>query len=434
MSKVVGRRSLLRGVVGGLVASVTLPPLAEMFNGNGTAYADGLSLPRPLGMWFWGGGVRDDRFWPSQTGANFNITPGLQPFQDAGVKDYLTVVSGLDVKEASSGVLTGHWGGVRAVTCGAAKNGPYYDPDGPLVHEVVAAANKGKTRFDKLEVSHSRVGMNPYDPEPFGETSPAALFDAVFGMSLPSTMNAEQAQKARAAMFDALLLDGQALLPKLGNESKQQLSKTLDAWSSLQKRVAGPVTACGSKPQRPTDPPWQHDHEDLEYLAKTTSDIMTVALACDLTRAFFIRHSPMQSDTVFWQVGATMGMHEATHAADYDLVHNASTFVMKQLAYFASNLKNVPVGSGTLLDQCCIIGASEYGDATAHSWHNLPILFLGRAGGKLKSGLHVDMGGDNVSKACLTGIRAVGVQAASFGKNGQFLNGYVDSTITAIEN
>ena len=107
----------------------------------------------------------------------------------------------------------------------------------------------------------------------------------------------------------------------------------------------------------------------------------------------------MQSDTVFWQVGANMGMHEATHAGDYDLVHNASTFVMKQLAYFASNLKNVPVGSGTLLDQCCIIAASEYGDATAHSWHNLPILFLGRAGGKLKSGLHIDMGGDNVSKA-----------------------------------
>jgi hypothetical protein len=431
MSKIVGRRTLLRGIFGGLVASVALPPLAEMFDENGTAYAGGVSIPSPFGMFFWGGGVRPDRFFPAQTGANYPVTEELQPFADRGLLGDVSVVSGTDVKTA--GVTTGHWTGLRAITCGAAKNGPYYDADGPLVHEVVADHWKGQTRFDKLEVSYSRVGMNPYDPEPFGETSPGALFDAVFGKSLPANMPAGDAQKARAAMFDALLMDGQGLLPKLGSESKAQLSKTLDAWSSLQKRVATPASACGSRPQRPSDPPYSRGHEDLEALNQTMSDILTVALACDLTRAFFIRHNPMQSDTVFWQVGSSQGLHELTLAGAYDEVNAAATFVMKQLAYFCKNLKDVPVGAGTQLDQCAILASSEYGDASAHDDRNMPVLVVGRAGGRLKSGLHVRGNGENVTRAHLTCLRAVGVPAPSFGKNGDFVLGYSDTTIPALE-
>jgi hypothetical protein len=91
----ISRRNVLRGVVGGAAVSVGLPPLEAMFNGNGTAHADGTALPRRLGIFFWGNGIKKDRWNPTTTGANWAISPELEPLMP--VKDYITVVSGMKV-------------------------------------------------------------------------------------------------------------------------------------------------------------------------------------------------------------------------------------------------------------------------------------------------------------------------------------------------
>ena len=67
------RRTILRGTLGGTAVSLGLPPLEAMFNANGTAYAQGAPVIRRLGIFFWGGGVKHDRWNPATTG------PGWMP-------------------------------------------------------------------------------------------------------------------------------------------------------------------------------------------------------------------------------------------------------------------------------------------------------------------------------------------------------------------
>ena len=67
-----GRRSLLRGMMGGAAVSVGLPFLDCFLNTNGTALASGAPLPVRFGTWFWGLGVTEDRWKPTKTGAGYD--------------------------------------------------------------------------------------------------------------------------------------------------------------------------------------------------------------------------------------------------------------------------------------------------------------------------------------------------------------------------
>ena len=71
------RRTVLRGLLQGAAVTVGLPGLEAMFNSNGTAHADGSALPRRLGVFFFGNGVRL-KFWtPAEIGAGWKLTPSL---------------------------------------------------------------------------------------------------------------------------------------------------------------------------------------------------------------------------------------------------------------------------------------------------------------------------------------------------------------------
>jgi len=63
---ILNRRTVLRGALGGVGISVGLPPLEAMFNANGTAYAQSnAAIPKRLGLFFWGNGVKLDRWVPA---------------------------------------------------------------------------------------------------------------------------------------------------------------------------------------------------------------------------------------------------------------------------------------------------------------------------------------------------------------------------------
>ena len=66
------RRTLLRSALtGGAAVAVGLPAFEAMLNRNGDALADGNPLPKRFGVWFWGNGVRLDRWNPSSTGVGW---------------------------------------------------------------------------------------------------------------------------------------------------------------------------------------------------------------------------------------------------------------------------------------------------------------------------------------------------------------------------
>ena len=115
---IVPRRTVLRGLVGGVAVGIGLPPLEAMFNAHGTAYAQQsggtAAIPKRLGVFFWGNGVKLDRWTPANTGTAW--TPSLELAPLMPVKDYVNVVSGMSIK---TGNERGHHAGTVGILSGA---------------------------------------------------------------------------------------------------------------------------------------------------------------------------------------------------------------------------------------------------------------------------------------------------------------------------
>ena len=85
---------MLRGLCSGAAVSVGLPVLEAMLNTNGVALADGSPLPKRFGVFFWGNGMRRDKWNPSATGKDWALTEELAGLES--VKDYVSCVSGME--------------------------------------------------------------------------------------------------------------------------------------------------------------------------------------------------------------------------------------------------------------------------------------------------------------------------------------------------
>ena len=73
------------------------------------------------------------------------------------------------------------------------------------------------------------------------------------------------------------------------------------------------------------------------------------------------------------------------------------------------------VGDRTLLDNTLIFAHSETEFAKFHSIDNIPMMTAGRAGGKVKSGLHIDGNGQAGTRLGYTLQRLYGVSLGSWG-------------------
>lgn len=416
------RRTVLRGLLAGAAVSVALPPLELLLNGNGNAYADGSELPDRFGLWFWGNGVRPEHWIPSATGAAFPLSDALAPL--APVRDAFSIVTGLEIRTAThphhsgmTGMLTGDvYHKLRNVRDTIATTFAR-----PSIDQLVAQAWDGRTPYRSLEVGITRfrgtdegstfehVSHNgPNDPNP-SEYSARAFFDRLFqGSSV-------QRDLVRSSVLDAVGGQVADLDRRLGTADRQRLDRHLTSIRELERRLGSNHGACES-PARPTDP-IDGGREPIEEKNALMSELLAIALACDLTRVFTVQFSAAGAGVVVWQVGATDSLHYTCHTEPLPqaTVRAATRFTMAQLSTFLQTLRRFDEGEKTLLDRCAILCTSELTDGRVHSNAEFPILLAGKGNGRLRGGLHVRRIGGNTSDAALTALHAAGLPTASFG-------------------
>ena len=197
----------------GIGVSMWLPVLEIMCNESGTAFAQGAPLPTTFGIFFWGNGIHPGSLWtPSGTGDGnaWQLPPNLKDF--ANLKDYMTLVTGLDMMDAEFKghgwgvvyVLAGGDGTICTIMADIAKS-PYGAlPETskgtqwlPTIDQLVAKAIHTNEPYKSLETGILKyTGMNmgtaslnlahigPNMPLP-PERDPAKLFNTLFGMGAP---------------------------------------------------------------------------------------------------------------------------------------------------------------------------------------------------------------------------------------------------------
>lgn len=424
------RRQLLRGALGAATVRVALPALGVMMNSSGTAWADGTSFPLRFGTFYWGGGVHHPSWVPQQTGAAWTAPYSLTPLATPALKPYVTLVSGFNHQDSSPGHIPARGIALSSshdLTTGIAGVGTYrgqFHPE-PSVDQLVAEAWAGQARFDWVGISICRKG--PYKGNSSWRrggtvngfvSSPADLYARLFGAQ---PVNAGT-QAYRQSVLDAVKADAARLKLRLGVEDQQRLDQHLDGVRALERRLQAAQTSC-AQPTAPAAVGYGDggDHELKNEKVAVMAELLGTALACDLVRTFTFEFSATQSEAIYWEVGATASQthHDLTHEQS-PLLKDIGRLQMSALARVAGALQSRAEGTGTVLDNTLILGTSEHANAGNHDYRDHPLVLVGKAGGRLRAGLHYRHAAPDSNldapKVLMTAVRAVGVTPSTLGQ------------------
>jgi hypothetical protein len=386
------RRFFLKGVgYAGSAIRIGLPPLAAMFNANGTAYAAGGKAPSRFVFWFNGNGIPEKYWVPRETGSNFEFTPCLSPL--APYRNDIHVVTGLDSAAARlPGPGNSHYPSMSAlVSC---KTFTGRGAGGPSIDQVLAQRIGEGYRFRSLQVGVSQESFGesiqqnlswadrdrPLPPEML----PHQLFDRLFGVKEASWVN------RRKSILDSVQDEAKAVQGRLGAADKARLDEYLTSVRDLEHSIASLPPEYRQLVERPAE---GGDMRDWPRIAKLQSDLVVHAFASGQTRVASYMLTKCQGLSRFPWLGHTAQRHhEYTHSGvetprGMRILRDICRWHVEEFAYLVGKLKATPEGAGNMLDNTLLLYAHEHAEANSHKNNNLALILAGHVN-KMKTGLH----------------------------------------------
>ncbi len=436
------RRTFLRGAVGGAAIGLALPTLDAMLGPSG-AHADGTTAGPIFGVFFWANGLPwhagmggetagvtyPDLWTPTATGAGFAPSELLMPL----ARHRVSVVTGLEPKTEvppnPPGQSDGHMRGFMVAMTGDRIRPEGFDHPShtltalrPTLDQYVARHAEfygdQPSRFRSVQIGISEARFHDYghwnaisyngpDSLNLPILRPTQLHDQLF--SVPDDL---VALGRRARMMDAVMDDARALQTQLGARDRARLDEHLTHLSEIQRRLDLAAATCET-PARPVD------SGDVTAKLDAMSELLAIALRCNLTRVFSLMLTSPATTHVFSNLGVTDGLHKTCHDGLWDRVRVTQAHQMELFARFLDVLAGTTEPTGTtLLDRCAIWGTSEYSEGWKHGTSEMPVVIAGGACGGLRTGVHAREPRGNLCKAQLTLLRSIGLSEASWGWNG----------------
>jgi Protein of unknown function (DUF1552) len=425
---VLNRRLMLQSAV----ASIALPRLDAMLNGNGVAYADGTALPKRFGVFFWGLGNDAARWTPAGTGTNWALSEQLMPF--APVKEYLSVATGFKLQPivgqvhvgGSVGILTGDGANVEGFEVATVKR--------PSIDQLVAAHLGSGSKLKSIEARSSNYlhlpaqggsaidwssHSGPNAPNK-AELDPKVVFNRLFGSAVvaPGASEAELARinAGRKSVLDQVRRDAARLEKRVGSRDRARLQQHLEGIRSIELQLAAVPPPTNRTCVVPTAPGDLMTGE-IRARNKVMSQLLAMAFACDVTRVATLQLSGGGTHDQFPDVGVNFDTHEIGHVQGINAdINKAIIFWMECFAVWLKAMKDLTEGAGNVLDSSCLFGTSDHGYAPQHGYDEFPLLIGGKAQGALRGGVHVRSVGSVATRVPFTLMKAMGMKDTSFGQ------------------
>ncbi len=425
MSKALNRRRVLRGMMGGAAVSVGLPLLDVFLNSNGTAMAGGAPLPLCFTSWFQGLGYAPGFWEPKVVGAGFEFGPHLRTL--APIKDKVNVFSGMKA------YLDAHFAGAHGSGPQCILQGGVADNSLPSIDQIVADAIGTKTRFRSLEIScdgdedslsrRSASAINPSEP------SPLSLYARIFGPDFKDPNAADFAPDpqvmVRRSALSLVKEERDAIARELGTADRTRLDEYFTSLRELEKRLElelqkpQPLAAC-KVPAKGEEATPGLVIDDAKVNHRLFAGLLAHAFACGQTQVATVRYSGSLSN--LRRPGSQQTFHMYTHEESIDPtvgyqvnVEWFSNQCTESLLDYVRAMESIREGDGTLLDRSIVMYSTDGGYARTHSTDNIPMMTIGKAGGRLKTGMHVSAKGDTAARVGLTVMQALGVPIGAWG-------------------
>lgn len=379
--------------------------------------------------------------------AGSHLAP-LTPF-----KDKLLVLNGLDLSVHNQGPGEPHQQGMAFLTGRSLNVGNQVGGDGSLsgwasgisVDQEIAKAIGGSTPHKSL---HFGVQSTAYggtevrtvisyagsDQPIANETSPYSMFNLVFSQLGQDPLGVEKLRKRRHSVLDAVDGRFQKLNPRLSAEDRKKLEAHLTSVRDVEKRLDNVGGALGGYCQIPDTGGALDLNDPMNFgtIGKLQTDLMVMAMACDLTRVATFQWSASTNNRPYpflsYDDGQGGGLqpivgdeHVMGHQPDSDTASWGKlgvirTWYMEQLAYLLGRLDSIKEGEGTMLDNTVVVLGSEISRGNTHSHMDAPFILAGGAGGYFKTGRLIDFAGDVPHNNLLVSLlNSMGVNATTFG-------------------
>lgn len=436
ITSLVNRRAVLRGALGGGAVTVGLPLLDCFLNSNGTAFADGTPIPVRFGTWFWGMGM-SSIFAPKKVGPDYDLSEENEALKD--VKKHVNILTNYRVLTDGRPNIC-HYTGQVAIRCGKAPTARGDVPN-ESIDVTISDAVGDTSRFRSVQVAASGYPRHSYsfrsaDAINAPEISPIALYQTMFGPDFQDpnapTFTPNPKIMTRKSVLSAVLDKHRAMKNELGASDRERMDQYFTAVRELEGRLAlqlqkpPPAEAC-SVPKTPTGEPVVSDAwETTRDRHQAMTDIMVWALACRQTRVYNMFYASGDETT---KPGVPGTFHTVTHEElpDPKLGYQPTVSwftrrVMESFAYHVAAFAAVKEGDGTLLDNMLIFAHSDQEYAKIHSINGIPMLTAGKAGGRIKTGIHVDGKGEATSRGGFTMLKAMGVAKSQWGSGSMEVN------------
>ncbi|WP_422928701.1 DUF1552 domain-containing protein [Singulisphaera sp. PoT] len=425
-SRLITRRTMLRG----LGVTMGLPLLDAMRPAALTALAAGASTPDAptrMAFLFFPNGVNPHTWTPTGKGANYELTPVLQPL--AALKDDVLLLTQLTNRNTETG--DGHYVKDAAWLTGTTitrTTGADLNANGVSVDQLAARKVGNFTPLPSLELGVEPVTMGvdtvvgytrlygshiswstPTTPLA-KEINPKLAFDRLFRSNAGKSSGDGAEDRS---VLDLVMDDAKSLRDRVGGADRLKLDEYLDSVRAVERRIA--FDASNRRAQVLDDPAAREDlkklgdrvdsyQTDLGRLrerkmehtehAKIMLDIILLAFQTDSTRvASFMFGNAVSGKNFSFIEGVGGGHHEISHHENdqekleqYDKI---TAWHVAQYAYLLDRMKKIKEGEKTLLENSMVVLGSALRDGNSHNPHNLPIVLGGRGGGTLATGRHL---------------------------------------------
>jgi hypothetical protein len=399
--KHLSRRTVLRG----LGAAVALPLLDAMIPAHTALAKTAAKVVPRLGFIYFPHGAIMEKWTPATEGADFELTPILEPLKP--FRKQLTVVSNVGNRPAESqavhAIVPATW-----LSCVHPKKGQQ-DPFGGVTVDQIAAQHIGQeTPLPSLEIATEQPGgggacdrdygcsysgtisfRTPTTPLPM-EHNPRKLFQRLFGRGdTPEERKALMDQYG--SLLDMVAEDAAALQRTLGPADRAMLDDYLETVREIERRIQKIEKQDLSKlqlPQVPVGIPDSfNDHLNLMF------DMAALAYQANLTRIVNFMMAAEVSGQTYNHVGVPDAFHPLSHHANdpakKERLVRIQRYHTEQFAKFLTKLAAMPDGEGSMLDHAIILYGSNMSNSDRHNQYPLPTAVIGGGCGKLKGGQHL---------------------------------------------
>ncbi|MFO1022778.1 MAG: DUF1552 domain-containing protein, partial [Planctomycetales bacterium] len=253
------------------------------------------------------------------------------------------------------------------------------------------------------------------------EVNPRLVFERMFlDGSQAAAKDREKRLALKKSILDTVQADAKKLNDKLGTNDRRKMDEYLSSVRELEQRIQRAEKFKNQKIEVPKYTLPNGVPGDYKEHIRVMADMLVLAFQTDTTRVSTFILANEGSNRAYPFIQVSEGHHELSHHQnDKDKIAKIAKinlFHTEQLAYLLSKLQGIKEGDGTLLDNCMLVYGSGISDGNKHNHEDLPILLIGKGGGSLKSGRHLQYANETpLGNLYLSMLERLGVSTEKIG-------------------